>query len=60
MNELTAQGVSLIMVSSDLPEILGMSDRIMVIHEGHVAGILSRKDATQEKSLHWQREENNQ
>ncbi len=51
MNELTAQGVSLIMVSSDLPEILGMSDRIMVIHEGRVAGILSRKDATQEKII---------
>ena len=51
MNELTAEGVSLIMVSSDLPEILGMSDRIMVIHEGRVAGILSRKEATQEKII---------
>lgn len=51
MNELTAEGVSLIMVSSDLPEILGMSDRIMVIHEGQVAGILSRKEATQEKII---------
>ena len=51
MNELTAEGVSLIMVSSDLPEIIGMSDRIMVIHEGQVAGILSRKEATQEKII---------
>lgn len=51
MNELTVEGVSLIMVSSDLPEILGMSDRIMVIHEGQVAGILSRKEATQEKII---------
>lgn len=51
MNELTAQGVSIIMVSSDLPEVLGMSDRIMVIHEGKVAGILDRKDASQEKII---------
>lgn len=51
MNELTAQGVSIIMVSSDLPEVLGMSDRIMVIHEGQVAGILDRKDASQEKII---------
>ncbi len=51
MNELTSQGVSIIMVSSDLPEVLGMSDRIMVIHEGEVAGILDRKDADQEKII---------
>lgn len=51
MNELTSQGVSIIMVSSDLPEVLGMSDRIMVIHEGKVAGILDRKDASQEKII---------
>lgn len=51
MNELTAQGVSIIMVSSDLPEVLGMSDRIMVIHEGKVAGILDRKDADQERII---------
>lgn len=51
MNELTAEGVSIIMVSSDLPEILGMSDRIMVIHEGRVAGVLPRKDASQERII---------
>ncbi len=48
MNELTERGVSIIMVSSDLPEVLGMSDRIMVIHEGRVSGIINKKDATQE------------
>lgn len=51
MNSLTAEGVSIIMVSSDLPEVLGMSDRIMVIHEGQVAGILDRKEASQEKII---------
>ena len=48
MNELTSQGVSIIMVSSELPEVIGMSDRVMVIHEGAVAGILNHSDATPE------------
>lgn len=47
MNELTAKGVSIIMVSSELPEVIGMSDRILVIHEGRAAGIVEHKDATQ-------------
>lgn len=51
MNELTAQGVSIIMVSSELPEVIGMSDRIMVIHEGRVAGIIEHKDATQTRIM---------
>lgn len=51
MNEETMKGHSIIMVSSELPEILGMSDRIMVIHEGKVAAILEKTDATQEKIM---------
>lgn len=51
MNELTDQGVSIIMVSSELPEILGMSDRIMVIHEGQLAGILPRAEASAESIM---------
>lgn len=51
MNELTAKGVSIIMVSSELPEVIGMSDRIMVIHEGRVAGIVDHKDATQTRIM---------
>ena len=38
MNELTDRGVAIIMVSSELPEILGMSDRIIVVHEGRISG----------------------
>lgn len=49
MNELTEKGVSIIMVSSELPEVIGMSDRILVIHEGRIAGELARGEATQEK-----------
>lgn len=51
MNELTANGVSIIMVSSELPEVLGMSDRILVIHEGKIAGELLRDEASQEKIM---------
>lgn len=51
MNEETKKGKSIIMVSSELPEILGMSDRIMVIHEGKVTAILDKADANQEKIM---------
>ena len=52
MNALAAQGVAIIMISSELPEVLGMSDRILVMHEGTIAGELSRAEATQEKIMH--------
>jgi ribose transport system ATP-binding protein len=52
MNALAAQGVAIIMISSELPEVLGMSDRILVMHEGQITGELSRADATQEKIMH--------
>jgi D-xylose transport system ATP-binding protein len=48
MNELAEQGVAIVMVSSDLPEILSMSDRILVMHEKKCAGILDQSEATQE------------
>lgn len=44
---LAAEGVAVLMISSELPEVLGMSDRIMVMHEGHLSGILDRADASQ-------------
>ena len=51
MNELTEKGVSIIMVSSELPEVLGMSDRIVVVHEGRIAGELLHDEADQEKIM---------
>jgi ribose transport system ATP-binding protein len=51
MNELVRKGVSILMISSELPEVLGMCDRILVMHEGRLAGELSRKDATQERIM---------
>lgn len=51
MNELVAQGKAIIMVSSDMEEILGMSDRIIVLHEGMVSGELQRSEFSQERVL---------
>jgi len=51
MSDLAEEGVAILMISSDMPEILGMSDRIAVMHAGSVAGILSRAGATQERIL---------
>ena len=51
MNELTDKGVAIILISSELPEVLGMSDRILVMHQGRIAGEFLAKDASQEKIL---------
>jgi ribose transport system ATP-binding protein len=51
MNRLVERGVGLIMVSSELPELLGMSDRILVMRQGRLAGELSRAEATQERVM---------
>jgi ribose transport system ATP-binding protein len=53
MNEATAGGAVVLMVSSELPELLGMSDRILVLHKGHLAANLPRAEATQERILHF-------
>jgi len=52
MIQLAKEGLAILMISSELPEVLGMSDRIMVMREGRVAGILSREEADQEKIMH--------
>jgi len=51
MNELVKQGLSIIMISSELPEVMGMSDRIYVVSEGKIAGELTAEEATQEKIM---------
>ena len=52
MNQLVEEGIGVIMISSELPEILGMADRIYVMHEGEIVGEMLRKDATQEKIIY--------
>lgn len=51
MNELAQQGMSILMVSSELPEILNMSDRVVVMSEGRITAILDHTEATQEKIM---------
>jgi rhamnose transport system ATP-binding protein len=51
MNDLAAQGYGIVMVSSEMPEVLGMSDRILVMKEGRVSAIMDTRTATQEQIL---------
>jgi ribose transport system ATP-binding protein len=51
LNALVAEGKGVIMISSELPEIMGMCDRILVMHDGRITGELQRGEATQEKVL---------
>lgn len=53
MNELKQEGVAIIMISSELPEIIGISDRIAVMHEGSLKKILDIREATQEKIMEY-------
>ncbi len=51
IRKMAEEGVAVVMISSELPEVLGMSDRIIVIREGYLAGELDRKEATEEKIM---------
>jgi ABC-type sugar transport system ATPase subunit len=51
MSKLASEGLAILMISSELPEVLGMSDRIIVMHEGHLTGHFTREEATQEKII---------
>ncbi|MFF0017575.1 sugar ABC transporter ATP-binding protein [Streptomyces sp. NPDC005374] len=51
INELTSQGAAVLMISSDLPEVLGMSDRVLVMAQGRIAGELDAADATQDSVM---------
>ena len=54
INELIKQGAAVVMISSELPEILGMSDRVAVMHQGRITGILDNDETlTQEKILYY-------
>lgn len=51
ISELAGTGLAVLMISSELPEILGMSDRVLVMHEGRITAELSRTDATEESVM---------
>jgi ABC-type sugar transport system ATPase subunit len=53
MNQLAAEGKAIVMISSELPEVLGMADRILVMHEGRITGeIADARQVTQEQIMH--------
>ena len=51
INDLAVQGKSIIMISSEMPELLGVSDRILVMSNGRVAGIINTRETSQEEIL---------
>ncbi|HCH40546.1 MAG TPA: D-xylose ABC transporter ATP-binding protein, partial [Enterobacter sp.] len=51
MNQMARKGVAILMISSELPEVVGMSDRVYVMREGSIAGELHRADITQENIM---------
>ena len=53
MRDLTKKGISIIMISSELPEILGMSDRVLVMYKGEIKAELTGEEATQEKVMYY-------
>jgi rhamnose transport system ATP-binding protein len=51
ISDLAARGLAIILISSELPEVLAMADRVIVLHEGHVTGNFARAEATQERVM---------
>jgi ribose transport system ATP-binding protein len=51
LRQIADRGVGVVMISSDLPEVLGMSDRILVLHDGRICGRLDGRTATEEKVM---------
>lgn len=53
INELAEKGVAIIMISSELPEVIGMADRVLVMHEGRITGEVKKDEMTQERIMHF-------
>jgi rhamnose transport system ATP-binding protein len=52
LSDLAGQGVAILMISSELPEVLGMADRVLVLFEGKLAGEFSRAEADEDRIMH--------
>ena len=52
LDRLAADGIGVVLISSELPEIMGMTDRVVVFHEGEITGVVNTRDATQEEIMH--------
>ncbi len=53
LDKLAADGIGVVLITSELPEILGMTDRVVVFHEGHVTGLLDTKKTSQEEIMQY-------
>jgi len=53
MDQLAAQGIGVVLISSELPELLGMSDRILVFHEGRLTGDVETRATSQDQIMHY-------
>ena len=51
ISHLATQGMAILLITSELPEVLGMADRVLVMHEGRVSGEFDRRDADQERIM---------
>ena len=51
LSELVQEGMAVLMISSELPEVLGMADRVLVMHEGRISADISRADASEERIM---------
>ncbi len=51
ISELASRGLAVLMISSELPEVLGMADRVLVMHEGRLTGEFSREEANEERIM---------
>ena len=52
LDSLAADGIGVVLISSELPEIMGMTDRVVVFHEGEITGVVNTKETTQEEIMH--------
>jgi ribose transport system ATP-binding protein len=52
LDQLAAQGIGVVLISSELPEIMGMTDRVVVFHEGQISGIVNTRETSQEQIMH--------
>jgi len=53
INELVSRDVGVVFISSELPEVIGMCDRILVMHEGRIVAEIAHSEVTQEKVMHY-------
>ena len=52
LDKLASEGIGVVLITSELPEIMGMTDRVAVFHEGRISGIVNTRESSQEEIMH--------